>query len=401
MNKKIYELPISQNYVSNWGLNEAIREIMQNAIDSEKDGHKMDIIYNNGVLSIRNIGVNLQIESLVLGNTGKSGSKYIGKYGEGYKLAIIVLLRLGYEVVINTNGQKWVPQFRKSRKFKVETIHFDVYESNVSSEEITFEISGIDYETFSEVRDINIAMLKTMGHGIGKKIETDYGEILLDKKFKGMMFVEGLFIQEDKSFNYGYNFDSSYVALDRDRKAINYYKLRELTAKAMTAHKDVRITETAIHNRYVDVRDIVNCIDDVSVEFTTNFANHFIKTHDIDEDTFVGLKKETIISKKEKCFVTESNSIAELVNRGLGKKEEYAKIKKKAKELSKQETAFEYYNLSSLKDLIEFIKIRKDRFLEEELEELVELLISEDLDPSYFGEIKDLIKESILEVKDE
>ena len=37
---KNYEITISPNYVSNWGINEAIREILQNAIDADKNGYK-------------------------------------------------------------------------------------------------------------------------------------------------------------------------------------------------------------------------------------------------------------------------------------------------------------------------------------------------------------------------
>lgn len=40
MDEYIYELPLSPNYVCNWELKEAIRELLQNAIDGENCGHK-------------------------------------------------------------------------------------------------------------------------------------------------------------------------------------------------------------------------------------------------------------------------------------------------------------------------------------------------------------------------
>lgn len=43
---KSYELPLSPNYVCNWGVKEAIRELLQNAIDGEHCGHKKSIRYN-------------------------------------------------------------------------------------------------------------------------------------------------------------------------------------------------------------------------------------------------------------------------------------------------------------------------------------------------------------------
>ena len=100
---KIYELPIAINYVHNWTVEDAIREILQNAIDSSTDGHKLSITYSNGMLGITNMGINLDISSLVLGSTSKTDhTKYIGTYGEGYKLALVVLLRNNLGVTIHT-----------------------------------------------------------------------------------------------------------------------------------------------------------------------------------------------------------------------------------------------------------------------------------------------------------
>ena len=226
MSRKIYELPIARNYVHNWGIEEAIREIMQNAIDSETDGNSLSVNYSAGKLDIENSGCTLDISQLVLGNSGKSDDKYIGTYGEGFKLALVVLLRNGIDVVIKTNGQRWQPEFRRSRKFKVDTLHVDVYEEGCNEDSILFSLSGLDFDTFEAIRNKNLAMLEAMGHSIGKTVSSDYGDILLDKKYKGMMFVNGLFIQTDSSFQYGYNFKSECIKLDRDRKAINYYKLR-------------------------------------------------------------------------------------------------------------------------------------------------------------------------------
>ena len=60
---KNYELPISPNYVSNWGIKEAIREILQNAIDSDNCGHPKQILYSadGEVLTIINKGARLPL----------------------------------------------------------------------------------------------------------------------------------------------------------------------------------------------------------------------------------------------------------------------------------------------------------------------------------------------------
>lgn len=110
-----YELPISPNYVSNWSIKEAIREILQNAIDSDKNGYKKEISYNkyDKSLHIKNYGITLSTSTLVLGCSSKKDiDGMIGKFGEGYKLALVVLLREGYIVNIINGGEIWLPSFK-------------------------------------------------------------------------------------------------------------------------------------------------------------------------------------------------------------------------------------------------------------------------------------------------
>ena len=391
MNKRVYELPIASTYVHNWGIADAIREIMQNAIDSETDGNKLSIRYNNGSLTIANTGCNLDISDLVLGSTSKHDpAKYIGTYGEGFKLALVVLLRNNILVKILTNGQQWIPEFRKSVKFKTDTLHIDVYPVHYKPvNEISFEIMGIDHELFDKIRRNNLAMSKALGYSIGETLSTEYGDILLDARYKGMMFVNGLYVQSDSSFQYGYNFKPEFLQLDRDRRAIGYYKMRELTAKAVTSQKDVKLAYTAITRSYVDVRDIVEHMNEVSKEFKVDFANSFIKQHNLDEDTFVGLEKEVKASGKPKTYKTDSKAIAELVNAGLGKNEEYREIKIKVQELSKVEEAENDYKGSHFEKLIDYLYEHRAAFDADDLVATIRSL--DDLHTSHF----ELIEETV------
>lgn len=107
----IYDLSLSRDYVSNWGTQEAIRELLQNAIDSNSNGHEMYIDYNSNkeLLTIGNKYTSIGSEELILGNSSKrNDSSQIGCYGEGFKLALLVLLRNGYKVWINNCKKKMV-----------------------------------------------------------------------------------------------------------------------------------------------------------------------------------------------------------------------------------------------------------------------------------------------------
>ena len=72
-----YELPISPNYVCNWGIKEAIREILQNAVDGEKCGHNKEVVYDdkNLTLSIISRNTKLSKSTLVLGCSSKNEGK--------------------------------------------------------------------------------------------------------------------------------------------------------------------------------------------------------------------------------------------------------------------------------------------------------------------------------------
>lgn len=90
---KTIELSLSPKYVSGWGVEEAVREILQNAIDQKADGAEVSVSYDRETLSILTDGARLKTSTLLLGESGKDDERYIGKYGEGYKLALLVLTR--------------------------------------------------------------------------------------------------------------------------------------------------------------------------------------------------------------------------------------------------------------------------------------------------------------------
>src|SRR5258708_26276899 len=100
-----FTLPISPNYVAHWGLWESVREIFQNALDEQTRDPRCvaGIKYENGILRITSANTILNPKSLLLGATTKADDKnQRGKYGEGYKLAALVLVRMGYSVSIQT-----------------------------------------------------------------------------------------------------------------------------------------------------------------------------------------------------------------------------------------------------------------------------------------------------------
>ena len=395
--KKI-ELSLGRNYVCNWGLWEAIREIMQNAQDSEKEGHPLHVTYSedDSTLIIENEGAKLNISSLILGNTTKEDDDtLIGKYGEGYKLALLVLLRIGKQVHIFTGNEKWTPMFTKSKTFDTDvlTIQREINEGTPDKDRITFMIEGIDYTEFSMLRKKALRIADETSKWKRKIVDCDYGQILLDDDYKGRFYVEGLFIQTDDNFKYGYSFNNDVVDLDRDRKAINYYDLCELTTKSLLSQTtDFEIVETSLSTKTHDSKDLQYFYTSASPEFKEGYAENYVKKHNIDKDTFVGTEKEVKLSKSEKKLVVDEIT-ATWVNDGLGKGEEYREIKSKAQEKNNKDTAMEYYKESVLFQLHDWIEHNHKRVSKKELASFMEIL--EDIQVSGIGIIREEVTQKV------
>lgn len=283
-----YELPISPNYVSNWGVKEAIRELLQNAIDEDKNGYKSSIKYSleSQTLYISNDGAYLPKSTLVLGCSSKNDMNgMIGKYGEGYKLALVVLLRRGLTVRILNNNEVWIPTFKNSEKYNTQILNIEtISNSNFENNYVEFQINGITQSMYETLKEYFPCIEKDFG----EIVESNNGQILLDKKFKGKMFVEGLYIQTDDNFAYGYNFNSEVVELDRDRRAINYYELRSLTAESIvTAENCHPEIFKAISDSCVDVKDIKDVLDEASEAFLEEYRDIFYEKNNLEDNTLV------------------------------------------------------------------------------------------------------------------
>lgn len=106
--KKFFDLTIGPDYVPLWGIWEATREFIQNALDGAQDGYAFDIHRGqNGTVVIRNKGAVLLPRHLILGQTSKAGGEYRGQYGEGFKLGMMALCRIAKSI-----GREIAGQFR-------------------------------------------------------------------------------------------------------------------------------------------------------------------------------------------------------------------------------------------------------------------------------------------------
>ena len=218
------EITLTSNYVSGWGSWEGIRELIQNARDGEVEhGAKMTVnLTDAGNLVIKNRGVTLPREALLIGFTTKENNdRAIGQFGEGLKLGILALCRVGYKIRIHNGSEIWKPSIAKSEKYNAEVLCFDITRSKArdTAEDLTVIVEGVgDY--WDEIKGRFLFLNKNV-----EKVEADHyhGELILDDDKKGMLYVKGIFVEQE-DLEHGYNF---YCAkTDRDRQMVNNWDKR-------------------------------------------------------------------------------------------------------------------------------------------------------------------------------
>lgn len=262
-----YELTISSNYVKHWGVWEGVREFFQNAIDEENSNpdHKMLWKYEDGCLTIINRNCKLSINSLLLGNTSKSDGKSIGQFGEGYKVAIVVLLREGKKITIHNGDELWNVRFVNSRRYKDQVPVIETSKFGIIGSDLIIEIEGITEEEWEEITN-NILQIRETIYGVDPdQVDTEYGSILPD--MPGRIYVEGLYISTKESLKYGYNFKSYTCTLNRDRNILSDF---EITWNAS------RIGCTAFQNKNDKLFEFLDLPDG-------DYAQHFISKNSKDE----------------------------------------------------------------------------------------------------------------------
>lgn len=228
-----FTLAISPNYVQHWNLWEAVREIYQNALDENSDDPSCEasIERSGDAILIRTSKGKLDARSLVLGNGTKRDKKNLrGKYGEGYKLALLVLARIGHEVSVANGSDGWTPKIERDETFDSEVLNIYVENNLLSYVGVEFRIRGVNDAQWAEIQR-NIRQTP------------DDNEILFDESEQGRVYVGGLYVTTVKGFRHGYSFKPETIRLDRDRGMVSNFDLSWETSKLWMNQTGDRVVE--------------------------------------------------------------------------------------------------------------------------------------------------------------
>jgi len=227
---------VSRDYLPNWTVEDALREIYQNAKDHGNHQISVDIM-NNGLrceLNFYNEFTPDDLGFLQIGSSSKRGkSDKIGCHGEGLKMALLVLLRNEVTVQVYFNSKMIYPVWYSDAHFG-ESFGLRIV-SNQGTSLTGFNVKI--YTTTEKYEIFNSRIIKPSdiihNHNYGRIINKPAGDI----------FVGGIFVANMKNLSYSYDFEPSIIKLDRDRKLPSNFDVEFYAAQILSTYSGVKIQD--------------------------------------------------------------------------------------------------------------------------------------------------------------
>ena len=201
----------------------------------------------------------LKINTLLLGRSTKSKNEdTVGQFGEGYKIAALVLNRIGKSFTVHNHSKNeiWTTRFVNSRRWHDRILVFDVDEKPSEQQGLTIEVGNVSEEEWEKLQSVWLGFIHDCN-----KVHTTYGDILTDESQKNSVYVNGLFISCSANLQYGYDFKPQYLKLERDRMSCDSFNARDITSKMLNeAYENGDIDPATVHEMIEDGNDDISFI---------------------------------------------------------------------------------------------------------------------------------------------
>lgn len=239
---------ISENYIPDWTVQDAIREIYQNFIDYGEysvDKISVDKDYENVIFS--NDFEPDSADLLIIGDSNKTSTSR-GKYGEGLKMAALVILRNGGKMVINTTTFYAEFSIITNTNTNIKTLGVTITEpslyTKVSKFDLWITLPINEFEAYQDKLIKPIDVIHTT---------EEYGSIV--NKPKGSIYVGGLFVCVLNDLDYAYDIQPKHISLDRDRKVPQNFEVKWTISKIQETYTKFDITGKSEDVTYSNIPD--------------------------------------------------------------------------------------------------------------------------------------------------
>lgn len=251
----------TRDYCKEWGPIEALREIVQNTIDATSAGI---FSVEDNIVTVSTPGEVLEAKHFALGYSDKRKGS-VGGFGEGFKIAMLILTREGLNPVIQTGELTITGEFKPTAVG--ETFHLNLIQDE------DHYCSAVVFRC--ELGDVNLTELKLKLPVFSETPLPNPRDIdlvhLTDVTQGGHVYVNGLFICNKSSLVYSYNFHPDLIVVNRDRNMTGdlAWELGKYIAKGnvMTAKQAFKLVEQ-------DAYDVSNL--SYPIDSTSTFAKALV-----------------------------------------------------------------------------------------------------------------------------
>lgn len=250
---KTVPLSITESYVAHWSWWQGVRELIQNAVDT----NEFEIVFKDTYILIKSSGGKIPVSALLLGKTSKADDdSTIGKFGEGMKLGFLVLKRLGANVQVFNGRDLWVPDFQFNEIFGEKSLTVNIHEGYLeqgSEDDVSIVVDGIPVEEMKKIKE-NFAPSQ-------EKVvvaESQWGKAYEKPSDRTAcrLYVNGIFVTEIRGkFKFDYDFLPSAFVLDRDRDSASSYEVKYEATKLLSASGDILLLAELATSDYDDIEN--------------------------------------------------------------------------------------------------------------------------------------------------
>lgn len=298
-----------KEYLPNWGIKEALREIYQNFLDFGEYEEETVLQDAGGKV----IGVKLtntwepeSLEYLRIGRSEKSNPNAVGKHGEGLKMAFLILLREGFNSNIFTNKYSIWPTWYHDAEigdcFCFEYEKHDMYDAPYS---LTFQCGTEDFKNFKAnlITEMDV-------------IYSHYQGDIVDKE-KGNIYSGGLWVAKVDNMSRSYNIKPEFLPLDRDRSVPRAFDVSYHASKINDAYGKWNARDTA----YSDTAYIETIPEEIKETFKPRHVGNNIEFTYKDENNVDQVVRNSAIVealKRDSFFDTAIKSLKRFLAKQLG-----------------------------------------------------------------------------------
>lgn len=276
---------MTKDFRKEWGVADAIRELVQNCMDNSHCKSTFEFTEDKSLI-VTTYNYVLPQEVFALGESQKENSHSRGGFGEGFKLAMLVLAREGNEPALYSGENEWLTGFEdigmNVPTFYMEASYCGTVESGSgfyrNVQDTTFVVRHLSDEEIGELKH-RMPLLAGDPLPVVEK-----GQVNLIPDRPGQVFVGGLFVSESSGFKYGYDFCPSIVTMGSDRQLADMFGLAWETSKYwarnITGKADLILNMLTEGKRDISSFDIHVSASDaklITQAFTARFGHVEIK----------------------------------------------------------------------------------------------------------------------------